>query len=131
MANEDTPDTAGLDPQRPLRDVRAFYRTGDDVTVATLPVGTSRVVARRATGDVVDADLGADARFADLGPGTYAIEALDTRGATLAEELMTVGANQGERPVHGFATSFEDEDVTSVLDWHQALVPPLSRCTTG
>ena len=45
----------------------------------------------------------------------------DADGELLAEELTTVGAHQGERPVHGFATSFEDEDVPAVLEWHRAL----------
>ena len=42
-------------------------------------------------------------------------------GDLLAEELTTVGAHAGERPVHGFATSFEEQDVPGVLSWHRAL----------
>jgi hypothetical protein len=45
-------------------------------------------------------------------------------GSVLAEELTTVGAHAGERPVHGFATSFDDESIPSVLDWLREL-----RCT--
>jgi len=107
--------------QLPFGDVRAFYRTGEEVAVAMLPVGTSRIVARRATGDVVEADLDDGARFAELPSGTYAVEALSAGGDLLAEELTTVGAHPGERPVHGFATSFEERDVTAVLGWHRAL----------
>jgi dextranase len=116
----------------PVRlDVRAFYRTGEQIVLADLPQGTSRVVARRASGDVIDARLiatpdesdasPAQAHFNELAAGTYALEALDAEGTLLAEELTTVGAHQGERPVHGFATSFEDSDVEAVLTWHRAL----------
>ncbi len=64
------------------------------------------------------------ARLAGLVPGTYAVEALAAGGRSLAEELTTVGAHAGERPVHGFATSFDDESVPAVLEWLRAL-----RCT--
>jgi dextranase len=111
----------GDDVDIPFDDVCAFYRTGEELRVANLPAGTSRVVARRATGAVVDAELGAIARFPELPAGTHALEALDADGALLAEELTTIGADQGERPVHGFATSFRDEDVPVVLAWHKAL----------
>jgi dextranase len=121
MANKDVSGANGGSQERPLGDMRAFYRTGEEVAVATLPVGTFRVVARRATGDVVEAELGVGARFAELDSGTYVVEALDASGNLLAEELTTVGAHQGERPVHGFATSFEDEDIPGVLSWHRAL----------
>ncbi len=64
MENKGIPGTDGGGQQRPFGDVRAFYRTGEEVAVATLPVGTARVVARRATNDVVEAELGTDtARF--------------------------------------------------------------------
>ena len=116
----------------PVRlDVRAFYRTMEQIVLADLPEGTSRVVARRATGDVIEARLTAtpdgsdrspaEARFTGLDAGTYGLEALDSEGTLLAEELTTVGAHQGERPVHGFATSFQDADVEAVLTWHRAL----------
>ncbi|MGO9150246.1 MAG: glycoside hydrolase family 66 protein [Acidimicrobiales bacterium] len=122
MENKGIPGTDGGGQQRPFGDVRAFYRTGEEVAVATLPVGTARVVARRATNDVVEAELGTDtARFPGLGSGTYAVEALDAGGNLLEEELTTVGTHPGERPVHGFATSFEDHDVQVVLDWHRSL----------
>ena len=108
-------------PQQPFDDVRAFYRTGEEIVITKLPVGTSRVVARRATGDVVEAELGEGARFAELLPGTYAVEALDAHGDLLVDELTTVGPHAGERPVHGFATSFASGDIPAVLKWHRAL----------
>ncbi len=89
-----------------------------------LPAGTARVVAQGAKGEVADAELHGVARFAGLPGGTYSVEALAADGRTLAEELTTVGAHPGERPVHGFATSFQDDDVPAVLDWLRAL-----RCT--
>jgi dextranase len=121
MANEDVSGANGGSQQCPLGDMRAFYRTGEEVAVAMLPAGTCRVVARRATGTVVEAELGVGARFAELDSGTYVVEALDAGSNLLAEELTTVGAHPGERPVHGFATSFDDEDIPGVLSWHRAL----------
>jgi len=105
----------------PLHDVRPFYRTGEEIAVERLPLGSSSLVARRGTGEVVEARFGVRARFGELAPGTYAIEALDSNGRLLAEELTTVGAHPGERPVHGFATSFQDEDIPAVLKWNRAL----------
>jgi dextranase len=61
------------------------------------------------------------ARFAGLESGTYVVSAIDAEGHLLAEEFTTVGAHVGERPVHGFATSFRDEDVVDVLAWNRAL----------
>jgi dextranase len=121
MRKRDILGTAGGGRARSFDEVRAFYRTGEEVALAMLPVATSRIVARRATGEVVEAELGDGARFAGLAGGTYSIEALDASGDLLAEELTTVGEHPGERPVHGFATSFEDKDVPAVLDWHRAL----------
>ena len=53
--------------------------------------------------------------------GTYAVHALDETGRLLGEEITTVGSHPGERPVHGFATSFRDEDIPSILEWHRSL----------
>ena len=92
--------------------------------MSALPRGTARVVAYRATGDVFEAELGTDARFEGLPAGTYCIEALGPEEASLAEESITVGSHAGERPVHGFATSFVAQAVPAVLDWLAAL-----RCT--
>jgi dextranase len=104
-----------------LADVRSFYRTGEVIELSRLPVGTSRVVARSSTRDEVEGEVGDGARFAQLPSGTYSIEVLDVDGKLLAEELTTVGRHAGERPVHGFATSFGDNDVESVLAWNRAL----------
>ncbi len=109
----------------PLDDLRAFYRTGEEIELGRLPAGSSRVVARRADGRAIEAKLDhGDGPLAGMVPGTYAVEALAADGRSLAEELTTVGAHAGERPVHGFATSFDDESVPAVLEWLRAL-----RCT--
>ena len=108
-----------------MDDLRTFYRTGEPIALETVPAAASRAVARRANGDVFEADLDAgSAHFPGLGPGTYAVEAFAPDGRLLAEELTTVGAHAGERPVHGFATSFDLESVPRVLSWLRAL-----RCT--
>jgi hypothetical protein len=46
-----------------LEGVRAFYVTGEEITLPALPAGTSRVVARRARGDLVEAEVGNEGRF--------------------------------------------------------------------
>jgi dextranase len=121
VGKEHTPGIDGDAQGRPFEEVRAFYRSGEEVVVTSLPKGSASVVARRATGELVEAEPGGVARFAELPAGTYAIEARGVDGALLAEELTTVGAHPGERPVHGFATSFGDEDVPVLLEWHRAL----------
>jgi dextranase len=109
----------------PLDDLRAFYRNGEDVELERLPPGTARLLARHARGRAVEGALDqGTARLAGLGPGTYAVEARAEDGELLAEEMTTVGAHAGERPVHGFATSFDDDSVPGVLEWLRAL-----RCT--
>ena len=109
-----------------LDELRVFYPTGEEITLADLPSGTASVVARRATGEAVEAALagagaGVVAHLSGLAPGTWEVAAFDGTGARLAEELTTVSAHQGERPVHGFATSFGDDDVEAVLSWNAAL----------
>jgi dextranase len=108
----------------PLDDLRAFYRTGEEIELEQLPAGSARVVARHALGAEVESTVDGGALLSGLALGTYAVEALGEDGALLAEELTTVGAHPGERPVHGFATSFDDASVPAVLEWLQAL-----RCT--
>jgi dextranase len=121
MISETDPHNGGDGAKNPFDDVRAFYRTAEELQVTTLPAGTARVVACRATGKVVEAELDVVARFSELSGGTYAIQALDGIGGLLAEELTTIGTHQGERPVHGFATSFQDLDIPPILTWHKAL----------
>lgn len=104
--------------------LHAFYPMGEDVVLAGLPPGAVRLVARRARGDWFEAEVGDGARFRGLPGGTYSVEALGGDGEVVAEELTTVGAHPGERPVHGFATSFGEDDVAEVLGWLAAL-----RCT--
>ncbi|HUW79009.1 MAG TPA: glycoside hydrolase family 66 protein [Candidatus Nanopelagicaceae bacterium] len=104
-----------------LDDVRCFYRIGEEIALSNLPVGTTRVLARSSVRNAVEAEVGDGAQFPQLPAGTYAIEALDADGRLLAEELTTVGSHPGERPVHGFATSFRDEDINGVLAWNRSL----------
>ena len=105
-------------------DVSTFYRTGEEIVLEDLPPGTARVVARRATGDFTEATVGRVARLENLVNGTHALEAVSADGQVLAEELTTVGGHPGERPVLGFATSFDEASVAPVLKWLKAL-----RCT--
>ncbi|HXW81564.1 MAG TPA: glycoside hydrolase family 66 protein [Acidimicrobiales bacterium] len=109
----------------PLSDLRAFYRTGEEIALEALPVYAARVVARRADGGIAEADVvRGGAHFPGLAPGTYSVEALTADESVLADELTTVGAHAGERPVHGFATSFDTDNVPQTLGWLRAL-----RCT--
>jgi dextranase len=108
-----------------LDDLGTFYRLGEDIVVAALPRGTSRVVARQARGSAIEAELGDAAVFSGgLTAGTYSLEALGSDGLLIGEQLTTVGFHPGERPVHGFATSFVPESVPRVLEWLAEL-----RCT--
>lgn len=104
-----------------LNGVHAFYPIGDDVTIVVPPTGTTRIVARSATRGDLAASLDDALRIAGLPVGTYEIVALDADGKLLGDEITTVGTHQGERPVHGFATSFGDDDVESVVAWNGAL----------
>lgn len=107
-----------------LADLRAFYRTDEEIALTSFPAGTSRLVARTAQGDVEEAAPKPRASLGCLRPGTYSVEALSPEGRILAEEITTVGAHPGERPVHGFATSFDVDSVPDSLEWLKAL-----RCT--
>jgi dextranase len=108
------------EPTPTIPGVRSFYRSGEEI-VLDLPVEADHVVARRADGSVVPArQVGTQWRLA-LNSGTYNIEAVGAADELLAEELTTVGRHQGERPVHGFATSFQDADVDEIVQWHRSL----------
>jgi dextranase len=111
---------AGVTGRAPFDDLRSFYVAGEQIVLEP-PPGSSRVLARRAAGEGIEAEVGDAARLAGLPVGTYAVQALDARGTLVAEEFTTVGRHPGERPVHGFATSFEDGDIAAVLEWHRAL----------
>ncbi len=105
-----------------LADVRSFYLSERELTVTDLPEGTATVVAELASGRSLLGRIDrAGARFDGLEAGTYAIRAHNATGRVLAEELTTVGAHAGDRPVHGFATSFTDDAVVDVLEWNRAL----------
>ena len=79
MGDNDMLNANGERRRRPFDDVRAFYRSGEAFAVEILPVGTTRVFAWRATGEVVEAEVDDGAAFTGLGPGTYSIEALRQR----------------------------------------------------
>ncbi|HXY44844.1 MAG TPA: hypothetical protein VEH29_11700, partial [Acidimicrobiales bacterium] len=108
--------------------MRTFYATGEDVILEDLPAGTTGLLARRASGEevkgVIEGVVEGVARLEGLASGTYVMEAVAADGKILAEEMTTVGAHPGERPVLGFATSFDETSVEPVLDWLRAL-----RCT--
>lgn len=104
--------------------LKCFYRTDEEVAVAELPQGTAYLVARHATGRISRARCGDHAPLGPLTPGTYVVEALSEDGRVLAGELTTVADHPGQRPVHGFATSFRPEKVGEVLAWLDRL-----RCT--
>jgi dextranase len=110
----------------PLPGLRTWYPADEPVRVSGLPDGTRQVVARTAFGDAVQASAGAGrALLGPLRPGTHAVEAWSASGQLLAEELTTVSARPGDRPVPGFVTSFRPEAAGPVLAWLRAL-----RCTT-
>lgn len=105
-----------------LTDLRTFYPSGQEVAVFTTPDGSVSLVAQLASGRSVEVPVvDGGARFDGLEAGTYAVQARDEVGRILAEEFMTVGAHPGERPVHGFATSFTEDSVSEVLEWNRAL----------
>ena len=91
--------------------------------IATLPEGTARVTARRASGEIVEAEVRQGSAVRRSGQRNVLRRRRSTpAGALLGEELTTVGPHQGERPVHGFATSFRrGRHRRWCLDWHRAL----------
>jgi len=105
--------------------LRTFYSSDDVISLAGLPEACTALVARRACGEVAEREVRVGAGvISGLPSGTYAVEAHDRDGAIVWEELTTVARHGGERPVHGFVTSFEDENVGEVLGWLERL-----RCT--
>jgi dextranase len=113
--------STNVDRDGVFNDLRSFYRLGETIEVTALPQGTAQVLARTASGRTVEATLRDSARFDLIDPGTYCVEAIDADGELVAEEFTTVGRHQGERPVHGFATSFGSNAIPDVLAWHRAL----------
>jgi dextranase len=111
----------------PFPALKTWYPADQAIAVrGPLPAGAERVVARSAFGDVHEAvATGDQARLPGLTPGSYAIEAWSAGGELLAEELTTVSARPGDRPVPGFVTSFSPDAVAPLLAWLRAL-----RCTT-
>jgi dextranase len=102
-------------------DLRAFHSTLESFVIMDVPPGTVRVRALLASGESIDATHDEHWTFTPLFAGTYAVQAIDASGLLNGEIITTVGSNPGERPVHGFATSFTDDDVAPVLRWHRSL----------
>jgi dextranase len=106
-------------------DLRTCYLHGEPVRLRQLTAGTRQVIARSAFGGQQAAAVAAGAaELAGLEPGSYAIEAWSADGRLTGEELTTVAAGPGDRPVPGFVSSFSTESVPQTLDWLREL-----RCT--
>jgi dextranase len=121
VPNSDSATSFQSDSEGRLAGLRSFHAKGEELTVAELPPGTVSVVATVASGESVAARMDGIARFDGLASGTYSVQASDATGHVLAEEFTTVGAHPGERPVHGFVSSFTDEDVLETVAWNRAL----------
>jgi dextranase len=104
-----------------FRELRAFHQTLEGIVIDDVPDGTFRVRAQLASGESIEAVHDGQWTLSTLRAGTYAVQAIDEKDRILDEIITTVGSHPGERPVHGFATSFRDEDIPSVLKWHRAL----------
>jgi dextranase len=102
-------------------ELRAFHSTRETIVIEDLPQGSVRVSALLASGDSMEATLDGEWTLPHLLAGTYAVQAIDESGRLLGEMITTVESDPGERPVHGFATSFTDDDIPSVLEWHRSL----------
>jgi dextranase len=112
---------APLARRQKFYELRAFHATGEDVVIYRAPLRTARLRALLATGETVEAVYQDGWMLSGLRPGTYVVQATDDDDGLLGEIITTVGADPGERPIHGFATSFQDEDIPAVLAWHRAL----------
>jgi dextranase len=112
-----------FDSQQPetFVELRAFHSSAADIVIDHVPNGTVHVRALLASGDAVDAVHDGSWTLTNLRSGTYVVQAIDESGRLLAESITTIGDHPGERPVHGFATSFGDGDVAAVLAWHRTL----------
>ncbi len=110
----------------PFRALKTFYLAGEPVHLPDVAAGTDAVVARSAFGRTQSATVRSGAAtLAGLATGTYAIEAWSADQRLLGEELTTVAARPGDRPVPGFVTTFDAGTTPGVLGWLRAL-----RCTS-
>jgi dextranase len=107
-------------PQK-LSDLRAFHSTLESIVIDDVPQGTTRVRALLASGVSIEATHDIQWELTNLPAGTFAVQAIEASGRLLGETITTVGRHPGERPVHGFATSFTDDDVPLTLEWHRSL----------
>jgi dextranase len=110
-------------PQKPQRfnELRAYHSTLEDIVIVDVPADTVRVRALLASGESTEANYDGQWKLPVVLAGTYAVQAIDEKARILDEIITTVGRHPGERPVHGFATSFGDADIPAVLKWHRAL----------
>ena len=129
MASAERPDRRAVIARlpAPLDDLRAFYRTGEEIELGRLPAGSARRGAPAApvggsSRPSIDHET---ARLADLVPGTYAVEALAAR-----REIAGRGADDRRRSRRRTARARlrhlvrRTSAVPAVLDVAQAL-----RCT--
>jgi len=117
----DKTSTARNGTAQKFHELRAFHTLFEDIAIDEVPQGTTRVRALLASGETIEATHDGRWTLTNLGDGTYAVQAFDESGRLLGETITTVGRHAGERPVHGFATSFTDDDLPAVLEWHRAL----------
>lgn len=113
--------SATVDDADALAGLRSFYRIGDEIALRRLPSGTERLRATRSTGDSVEVASDKEAHLGGVGRGTWRVQALAGDGSVLAEDITTVAEHAGDLAVHGFATSFQDDDVVPLLKWQRAL----------
>ena len=102
-------------------ELRAFHSTSESIVIADVPQRSVRVCALLASGESIEAIHDGQWKLTDLLAGTFAVQAIDESGRLLGEVITTVGRHPGERPVHGFATSFTNDDIPYVLEWHRSL----------
>jgi dextranase len=104
-----------------FRQLRAFHSTLESIVIEDVPQGSASVRALLPSGETIEATHDGRWTLTNLRSGTYSVQAIDDAEHLLGETITTVGRHPGERPVHGFATSFADDDVPAVLEWHRAL----------
>ena len=114
-------DKQGSPATQQFGQLRAFHSTLETIVIDGLPPGSVRLRALLASGNSIEATHDRQWQLPTLRVGTYAVQAIDESGCLLGEAITTVGRHPGERPVHGFVTSFTDLDIPSVLEWHRSL----------
>ena len=121
----DNVSTSQNDKAQKFHELRAFHQTFEEIVLCDVPDGTVRVCAQLASGESIEALHDGQWTLSILLPGTYAVQAIDEKGRILEEIITTVDSHPGVRPVHGFATSFRDEDIPSILN---GTASPINGC---